>query len=369
MKLFSDEQKESITEYIKSVVKYTLFSENSQNYEYDIMQIEGGFIFIPIYPVTYIIDEKFYNKLFTILNMGLTPMYTLIRPLTMQVITLDTSDYSRARGLFIPARKGTPKRLQGTVRDLVRQYNQKRSIPIMDLIDWNFTKAPHAVITGVTGSGKSYFLRYLFLMCAEVGEVIAVDPKGSDLSRLAKKNATQVVVPHFLTSKGGEGISGKFFQEVILTLKKIEEEMYRRQSQLYQKTSRVSTDYRELNFKPIFIFIDEIAALMTGASKSVRQDFQDTLTRLIILGREAGIHLVLSMQAARAEYIPTIVRDNIAFRVQLGRINGENSRFLFPELDEMPMVPLGGKGSGILSIAGDPRYAGIEPVLTPTILD
>ena len=33
------------------------------------------------------------------------------------------------------------------------------------------------------------------------------------------------------------------------------------------------------------------------------------------------------------------------------------------------MVPLGGKGSGIISIAGDERYAGIEPVLTPTIID
>ena len=158
-------------------------------------------------------------------------------------------------------------------------------------------------------------------------------------------------------------------QDVVNALKKVESIMYERQSKLYQTTNRVSTDYRELGIKPIFVFIDELSALMTGASKQVKQDFQDTLTRLVVLGREAVIYLGLSMQSARAEYLPTIVRDSISLRVQLGRINSENTRFLFPELSEMPMVPIGGKGSGILSIAGDSRYAGIEPVLTPTILD
>lgn len=33
----------------------------------------------------------------------------------------------------------------------------------------------------------------------------------------------------------------------------------------------------------------------------------------------------------------------------------------------MPMVPLGGKGTGIISIAGDERFPGIEPVATPTL--
>lgn len=108
---------------------------------------------------------------------------------------------------------------------------------------------------------------------------------------------------------------------------------------------------------------------MTGASKQVKIDFQDTLTRLTILGREAGVYLVLSMQSARAEYIPTIVRDSISLRVQLGRINSENARFLFPELSEIPIVPMGGKGSGIVSIAGDTSFSGVEPVLTPTIFD
>lgn len=87
----------------------------------------------------------------------------------------------------------------------------------------------------------------------------------------------------------------------------------------------------------------------------------------MVLGREAGIYLVLSLQSAKAEYINTMVRDSLSMRIQLGRINKENTRFLFPELTEIPMVPLGSKGTGIISIAGDEKFPGIEPVATPTL--
>ena len=145
--------------------------------------------------------------------------------------------------------------------------------------------------------------------------------------------------------------------------------MYSRQQALYENSRLISTNYKELGLSPIFIFIDEIAALLTGAQKKVREDFQQLLTRLVVLGRESGVYLVLSMQSARAEYINTLVRDSLSLRVQLGRINSENTRFLFPELSEMPMIPLGGKGTGIISINGDDMMAGIEPVATPTIVE
>ena len=111
------------------------------------------------------------------------------------------------------------------------------------------------------------------------------------------------------------------------------------------------------------------SALLTGANRQIKQDYLDTLTRLAILARESGLFLVLSMQSARAEYIPTLVRDSISLRIQLGRLNSENTRFLFPELKDIPMIPLGGNGSGIVSIAGNNVTAGIEPISMPTIID
>lgn len=357
-----------VENYIKQCLQYTLLGSDHQTVDYDVRRVDGGFLFVPVYPTTYIIDENFYNRLFTILNLALTPMFTLIRPLTMQIVDIPNTSPGRARGLFIPAREGKPKRLKGTAKQLAQSAEKTGKIPLMDLMSWDYVRSPHAVITGVSGSGKSYFLKYLFSACSSIGDVVAIDPKCSDLARLAKKEKVEnVVIPEF--ADGVNSIGGQYLQHVVSVLKDVEKEMYNRQSQLFSQTSRISTDYREIGFKPIFVFIDELAAMMTGADKSVKTDFQDILTRLVVLGREAGVYLVLSMQSARAEYIPTIVRDSISLRVQLGRINAENSRFLFPELSEIPFVPLGGKGSGILSIAGDPSYAGIEPILTPTILD
>lgn len=357
----------SIINYVESVLQYTLFADSNQNTEYQVRQVDGGFLFIPIYPITYVINEEFYSRLFTILNLALTPMFTLVRPLTMQVVTIEGQDKARARGLFIPARKGKPRRLKGTMSELTERSMKAHEVPIMDILSWDYVRSPHAVITGVSGSGKSYFLKYLFGICSRIGDAVAIDPKGSDLARLAKKQGTtDVIIPAFLSDEQDTtGIGGRFLQKVVDTLRQFETLMYQRQGKIYQSTSRISTDYRELGVKPLFIFIDELGALMTSANKKVKSDFIDVLTRLIVLGREAGVYLVLSMQSARAEYLPTIVRDSISLRVQLGRINSENTRFLFPELSEMP---IGGKGSGIISVAGDPRYAGIEPILTPTIL-
>lgn len=356
-----------VEKYAKSCLKYTLFGDNATT-DYDLKKVKGGFLFVPVYPTTYVIDESFYNRLFTILNLALTPMYTLIRPLTMQVIEIPNAGAGRSRGLFIPAREGKPRRLSGTSADLAKSARETGRIPLMDLMSWDYVKSPHAVITGVSGSGKSYFLKYLFSACSRLGDVYAIDPKCSDLARLAKqKNVENVIVPSF--GDGVNSISGSYLQSVVDELERLETQMYERQAKLFDSTNRISTDYREIGLKPIFIFIDEVAALMTGSDKAVKTAFQNILTRLVVLGREAGVYLVLSMQSARAEFIPTVVRDSISLRVQLGRINSENSRFLFPELSEMPFVPLGGKGSGILSIAGDPDYAGVEPLLTPTILD
>lgn len=361
---------DNVVSYVKDVLRYSLFSSTNQNSEYDVRLINKGLVFIPIYPITFTVDEHLYNKIYSILSVALTPQYSLIRPLTMQIITFNSGDITRNRGLLFPLRKGKSKRIVGSFEELIQQYYQIGNIPIMNSYDWNYVKSPHALITGVSGSGKSYFLKILYQICSQIGEVMAIDPKGSDLARLAKnKQNGNIIIPDFLNRNDDHGMSSQFLQNVVKKLKEMEQVMFTRQSKLYEDSKSISTDYRELGLKPHFIFIDELAALMTNANKQIRDDFKNVLTRLILLGRESGVYLILAMQSARAEYLPTIVRDSISLRVQLGRINSENTRFLFPELTDMPMIPLGGKGTGIVSIAGDDRYAGIEPLATPTITD
>lgn len=357
---------ENLTEYCRDVLHYGIFNIDEQADQFEIMTSDSGLTLIPIYPITYILDERLYNRIFTTLSLALAPNRTLIRPLSMQLIMLPEKEMNMSRGLFFPWRVGSAQRLTEDFDDLLEHYRQTSRIPIMDIIDWNFVRSPHLIVTGMTGAGKTFFLSYLLRVFHEIGDVLIIDPKLSDIARWAKlHDDVEILLPTFSNAQRGAGIG--YMQMINKRLKQVEEVMYFRQVRMYQQAKNVSTDYRELGFRPYFIVADEIAALMTGASKPIRDEFQSLLTRIVILGRESGIYLILGMQSARAEYIPTIVRDSISVRVQLGRINSENTRFLFPELAEMPMIPMGGKGTGLISIAGDDRYAGIEPVATPTL--
>ncbi len=93
----------------------------------------------------------------------------------------------------------------------------------------------------------------------------------------------------------------------------------------------------------------------------------DTLTRLAILSRESGLTIIMASQQFNSNVTPTIVRDSMSLRIHLGRLNSQNSRFLFPELSDLPMIPIG--GNGIVSIVGNNVTAGIEPISMPTIID
>ena len=354
--------------YITDILRYTLFTDTTQNNEYVVEVTSHSILFIPVYPITYLIDEKFYNRLFNILSLALMPDYTLIRPLTMQVITLPGRPSSERRGLMFPVIQGQAKRLECSFTQLIQSYHQTGEIPLMDIVSWDYIHSPHALVTGVSGSGKSYFMKTLLAICSVIGDTVVIDPKASDLARMTRtRSASTAIIPDF-NNGAQQGINNQFLNKVIAEMKKLEVEMYRRQGLLFQKSTKISTDYRELGLKPVFLFLDEVGSLTIGATKTMRDDFQRTLTKLILLGRESGVYTVMSMQSARAEYIPTIVKDSISLRVQLGRLNSENTRFLFPELTDMPIVPLGGNGTGIVSIDGDSRYAGIQPIATPTIV-
>ena len=299
----------------------------------------------------------------------------------MQIKILPDQEPAKQRALYYPIHLGRSKRLVCSIDDLVNMYHQIHAIPLMDRIAWDPVKSPHAIIAGPTGSGKSYALQTIlgiiskaFIQSTDSNNVndkniIVVDPKISNLARMSKNlPGVKVIIPDFDTSRQ-QGIGGRYLTTVVNELKSLETEMYRRQSLLYRQP-KVSANFETIGLKPIFLFIDEAAALLTGANRQIKQDYIDTLTRLAILGRESGLTILIGLQQARSDYISTLVRDSISLRIQLGRLNSDNTKFLFPELNDMPMIPMGSNhGDGIVSIAGNNVIAGIEPISMPTIVE
>lgn len=357
-----------IEDDIRKAVYYTAWNNPDQNNEFDLKITPNAIYFILISPVTFIPDELFYFKIYNILSVALSSTLTMIRPLSMQIKILPENEPAKQRALYYPIHLGRSKRLVCSIEDLVNIYRQTHSIPLMDRISWDPVKSPHCIIEGPSGSGKSYSMQTLYSVCSRIGDTVVIDPKISNLARLTKSvPATKVIIPDFDVSRQ-QGIGGRYLTTVVNELKSLETEMYRRQSLLY-KQPKISANFETIGLKPIFLFIDEAAALLTGANRQIKQDYLDTLTRLAVLGRESGLTLILGMQQSRSEYLNTLVRDSISLRIHLGRLNSENARFLFPELSDMPMIPMGGLGSGIVSISGNNVTAGIEPISMPTIVE
>lgn len=369
---------EKIVARAMAALQYTAFDNLDQNNEFELKVTSNAIYFIPIMPTTYVIDESFYNKIYNLLSVSLTPTVTMIRPLSMQVKILPENEPAKQRALYYPMHLGRSKRLVGTIDDLVNLYQQTHAIPLMDRIFWDPVKSPHAIIAGPTGSGKSYALQTMLGIISKVfasnsetekSKIIVIDPKISNLARMSKNiPGVKVIIPDFNTSRQ-QGIGGRYLTTVVNELKALENEMYRRQALLYSQP-KVSANFETIGLKPIFLFIDEAAALLTGSNRQIKQDYIDTLTRLAILGRESGLTILIGLQQARSDYLSTLVRDSISLRIQLGRLNSDNTRFLFPELSDMPMIPMGSNhGDGIVSIAGNNVIAGIEPISMPTIIE
>ncbi|MFR2030009.1 MAG: FtsK/SpoIIIE domain-containing protein [Collinsella sp.] len=73
-----------------------------------------------------------------------------------------------------------------SAKKLATSSNGHWTIPLQPGLGWNIAQSPHVIVSGSTGSGKSYFTNYLIAMSAIKGcYLILADPKRSDLSAMA----------------------------------------------------------------------------------------------------------------------------------------------------------------------------------------
>ena len=106
----------------------------------------------------------------------------------MRIVEVSGVSLPMARAFYYPWKEGVPKRLQGTISDILSNYNLSEEIPIMKDLVIKRGGAFSGILTGESGSGKSYALRYLLECYYRVpgAKVILIDPKKSDGARWAR---------------------------------------------------------------------------------------------------------------------------------------------------------------------------------------
>ncbi|HDJ3716869.1 TPA: cell division protein FtsK [Staphylococcus aureus] len=247
---------------------------------------------------------------------------------------------------FMPLKYKKRIVMEGTEAPETTYYDTK--IYITHQILWDFVKAPHALITGVTGGGKTYFLFYMIReLFKRDAEVRLLDPKVSDLSFMKNVIGAEKVAD----------TKGQIFKQ----LKEANEEMEHRFRMMSEsKQYQLGSNFRNFDLPPYFVIFDEVTAFTSTLDKKELQEMNDYLINIIMKGRQAGVFMFLTAQRPDADVIKGNVRDQLGLRVSMGNLSADGYRMTFGQTDKaFQSIHESDIGRGYISILG--QYN--EPIL------
>jgi S-DNA-T family DNA segregation ATPase FtsK/SpoIIIE len=223
--------------------------------------------------------------------------------------------------------------------------------------------APHTLIAGSTGSGKSVLMQNIILGIActntpQQAKIVLIDPKlGVD----------------YFAFEGLPHLQGGIIDDqdnAILTLNELVGEMNRRYTVL--KANKVSNIF-DLNKKSnaterlpfLWIIHDEFAEWMM--TPQYAEAVSDVVGRLGVKARAAGISLVFAAQRPDANVMPMQLRSNLGNRLVL-RVDGEGTSEI--ALGEPGAERLLGKGHLAAKLEGEPGIVfGQVPLIENAVIE
>jgi len=250
-------------------------------------------------------------------------------------------------GIEIPNRNTNALTLRGSFEtDTWR--NSTAEIPLTLGVDiagrhilCDLARAPHALIAGATGSGKSVCISNLILSLIyrfrpDELELVLIDPKIVEF-------AIYRGLPHLIHPVVTEP------KQACQALKWLVREMERRYQILAEKSVRNLAGYNAKAAKEgfprlpyIVLIIDELADLMMTAP----DDIENSIARLAQMSRAVGIHTVLATQRPSVNVITGIIKANYPTRMAFQVSSQVDSRTI-----------IDGKGAESLQGRGDMLYS------------
>lgn len=197
-------------------------------------------------------------------------------------------------------------------KDLMKKLNAGKPELVCGLsadgkpINYNLSNAPHMLIAGTTGSGKTVFIQSLIcslLMARTDGvEIFAVDPKGTEFNVFSAHDNFSVITET---------------RDAIDLLRRLTAEMDDRY-QMFRSIGVSTVD--EYNKNPrgnyklprTVLIVDELSDLMLSAGKKT---VENMIVRLAQKARACGIHLILATQRPSKDVVTGRIKDNIPTRV------------------------------------------------------
>lgn len=243
-------------------------------------------------------------------------------------------------GIEVPNARPTPVNLR-TVMDSSEwsEFVEDAALPVPmgigsggDPVMADFSKMPHTLVAGATGSGKSVCMNTIvtgLLMSRTPLELrmVMIDPKRVELTPYQG-------IPHLYTPVIVEP------EKAVKALKALVKEMMDRFSTLEAAGVKniISYNAKSTSKMPyLLILVDELADLMLTSSNEVEQ----LLVRLAQLGRATGLHLVVATQRPSVDVVTGLIKANFPSRISFAVGSQVDSRTI---LDSTGADKLLGKG-------------------------
>lgn len=219
----------------------------------------------------------------------------------------------------------------------------------------DMSEAPHLLVAGTTGSGKSVclstiILSLLYKFRPDELKFIFVDKKRVELSIYNG-------IPHLMSPVVSDEKKATIVLRYIVD---IMEKRYERMERFFVRNVKTYNEKvrqllkegeTEFNGEPLELFpyivlvIDELHNLMVVASKEV----EDLISRLAGMSRAVGIHLIIATQRPSADVVTGVIKANLPTRVAFQVPNKTNSRII---IDMSGAEQLLGKGDALFCASG-----------------
>lgn len=205
----------------------------------------------------------------------------------------------------------------------------------------DFTKVPHVMIGGTTGSGKTtcindIILSMMYTYSSDEVQFFIIDTK--------KELSIYADCPHVLDSAFKK-------KDIPRVLKEIMNEYEERLDILNGTNIEEYNRYKRKNKLPhIIAILDEADQVLGSSEKHLASESHKVIKEIAAESRSLGMHLILASQKPVKANIDTLIKSNIPGRIALKMESIPDSRAVLQSNDA---AILKGEGDGLLQVNGE----------------